>query len=571
MDYKNIYEEWISNEYYDQETREELLEIKGNEAEIKDRFYKELEFGTGGLRGIIGAGTNRMNKYTVIKVTQGFANYLKSKANFDSNKGVAISYDNRNKSYEFAIYSSLVLNGNGIKTYVFKNLRPTPMLSFAVRSKNCIGGIMITASHNPREYNGYKVYGEDGAQLVSPKDEELISYVSKVKDFSEIKILTEEEAINKGFLNFIDQEMDNEYIEKVISRVVNKDINKDIKIVYTPLHGTGTVPVELALKKAGYKEFNIVEEQKVADSNFTTAPYPNPENKSVFSSGLKIAKKIDADVVLATDPDADRVGVYVKHKDDYVYFTGNMIGSILIEYILKLREEQGKDNSKGYIISTIVSTNMAKKIVHSYGANYLNVLTGFKYIAEKIKSFEQTDNEFLFGFEESIGYLSTDLVRDKDAISTAVLICEVISYYKSQKKTLVDIINEMYQKYGYFLEDTQSITLKGVEGVEKMKKIMKAIRELDKEEFSGLKTEEIRDYREGKGKKIKESTVYDLTLPKSDVVYFKLENDNWFCVRPSGTEAKIKIYFGTNGTSLEESENNLKKLKNEIIRIIENV
>ncbi|MDE6195766.1 MAG: phospho-sugar mutase, partial [Erysipelotrichaceae bacterium] len=367
-----------------------------------------------------------MNKYTVIKVTQGFANYLKSKANFDSNKGVAISYDNRNKSYEFAIYSSLVLNGNGIKTYVFKNLRPTPMLSFAVRAKNCIGGIMITASHNPREYNGYKVYGEDGAQLVSPKDEELISYVSKVKDFSEIKILTEEEAINKGFLNFIDQEMDNEYIEKVISRVVNKDINKDIKIVYTPLHGTGTVPVELALKKAGYKEFNIVEEQKVADSNFTTAPYPNPEDKSVFSSGLKIAKKIAADVVLATDPDADRVGAYVKHRDDYVYFTGNMIGSILIEYILKLREEQGKDNSKGYIISTIVSTNMAKKIVNSYGANYLNVLTGFKYIAEKIKSFEHTDNEFLFGFEESIGYLSTDFVRDKDAISTAVLICEVI-------------------------------------------------------------------------------------------------------------------------------------------------
>lgn len=572
MSYKNIYETWLKSSYFDEKSKEELKSIQNDENEIKDRFYKDLEFGTGGLRGIIGLGTNRINKYVVSKVSQGFANYLLNQQNPDKNLAVAISYDTRNKSYEFAKFASLVLNANGIKTYLFKNFAPTPVLSFAVRELNCLGGIMITASHNPPEYNGYKVYGSDGAQLCYPRDEELITFVNNVSDFSHIKSMEEDESLNQGLLNFVGEDLLEKYTQTVVNQMINDDVNRDLKIVYTPLHGTGAFIMDKIFQKAGFSNFNIVSEQKEPDPNFSTAKYPNPEEKNTFDLALKLAKNKDADIVLATDPDADRVGVYVKHNNEYHYLTGNVVGSIIAEYILQQRKEKGILKSNDTIISTIVSTNLTREIANNYGVNYMNVLTGFKYIGEKIKLFEQNkNNNFVFGFEESIGYLTGTYSRDKDGVCASLIICEIASYCKQKGQTLIDFLESIYKNYGFFLENTISITLKGIDGSEKIKKIMHNFRNTKLDSICGLKILELQDYLSGISKVFDTNETYYLTLPKSDVLYFELEDNNWFCIRPSGTEPKVKIYFGVKCDTKEKSKDLLELLQNSVMKIIDEI
>ncbi len=576
MDYKEIYEQWVNDEYFDEKTRAELKSIEGDDKEIQERFYKSLEFGTGGLRGIIGAGTNRMNIYTVSKATQGFANYIKKQGDEAVKMGVAIAYDSRRMSPEFAETAALVLNGNGIKTYLFESLRPTPVLSFSVRHLGCTGGIVVTASHNPPEYNGYKVYWADGGQVPFPRDMEIIKEVEAVSDFKEIKKADKEQAAKDGLFNIAGKEVDDEYVKNVKAQLINPDLiksAKDLKIVYTPLHGTGNIPVRRVLKEVGFENVNVVPEQELPDSEFSTVGYPNPEDPKAFTLAMKLADEIGADIVVGTDPDADRVGAVVKNgKGEYVILTGNMTGVLLTEYILSSKKESGRLPENGAVVSTIVSTDLTKAIAKNYGVDYFEVLTGFKYIGEKIKEFEKDGSHtYLFGFEESYGCLAGTYARDKDAVVATMLICELAAFYKSKGMTLYEGLQEVYKKYGFYKESIKSITLKGIEGIENMKKIMETFRSGTPEEIGGSKVVESRDYNAGTFKNYQTGEDGKVNLPKSNVLYYVLENGTWFCVRPSGTEPKIKIYFGSKGESLEAAEKNIENALDGVMKIVDSV
>ncbi len=576
MGYMENYKKWCEDTYFDEATRAELKAIEGNDKEIQERFYKDLEFGTGGLRGIIGAGTNRLNIYTVSKATQGFANYIIKQGEEAVKKGVAIAFDSRRMSPEFAEITALVLNGNGIKTYIYPSLRPTPMLSFAVRELNCTGGVVITASHNPPEYNGYKVYWADGGQVPYPRDEAIIEEVNAVTDFHTIKTANKDEAVKAGLFNVIGEEVDEAFDKNVLAQIVNPEIIKeqhDLKIVYTPIHGSGNKPVRRVLKKAGFENVTVVPEQELPDSEFTTVGYPNPENPAVFELAIKLAEKIDADIILGTDPDCDRVGAVVKTKDgSYTVLTGNMTGTLICNYICSQKAKLGTLPKNGALVSTIVSSEMTKAIAKKYNLAYFDVLTGFKYIGEKIKEFEQTgEYQYVFGFEESYGCLSGTYARDKDAVVASLLICEMAAYYKSRGMSLYDGLMELYDTYGVYKEIIHSITLKGIEGIENMKKIMDTLRKDAPSEIAGVKVTETRDYLEDKIVDVATGKVNPTNLPKSNVLYFTLADDTWFCVRPSGTEPKIKIYFGTKADTVENAEKKIATAQDGIMKVVNSV
>lgn len=569
MDYRQEYQAWCTDAYFDDQTKEELKALEGNEAEIEDRFYRKLEFGTGGLRGVIGAGTNRMNIYTVRQATQGLANYIISQEGQE--KGVAIAYDSRIMSPEFAKEAALCLNANGIKTYLFESLRPTPELSFAVRTLHCIAGIVITASHNPRDYNGYKVYWEDGAQITPPHDKNILAEVAKVTSFSQVKSMEEDEARVAGLFQIIGSDFDDLYIAQLKAQSIQpeiiKDAAKDMKIVYTPLHGTGNVPVRRVLRELGFSQVYVVEEQKKPDGKFPTVAYPNPEDENAWKLALALAKKVDADIILATDPDADRLGVYAKDSasGDYVSFTGNMSGMLIAEYILSQRRKNGSMPEKPALVETIVTTDMAKAIAKEYDTALIEVLTGFKYIGEQIKFFDETgDHSYVFGLEESYGCLAGTYARDKDACVAVMMLCEVASYYKMQNKTLWDAMIDMYEKYGYYKEGLATVTLKGIDGAAKIQEMMKAFRENPPKELAGYKVLAVRDYKADTRLDLATGTVEATGLPTSNVLYYELSDNAWCCVRPSGTEPKIKFYFGVKGKSLEDAKEKLEALKEAI-------
>lgn len=564
--YKEVYDAWCTDEYFDVSVREELKAISGDEKEIEDRFYRQLEFGTGGLRGVIGAGTNRMNIYTVRKATQGLANYIVSQRGQE--RGVAIAYDSRRMSPEFAREAALCLNANGVKTYLFESLRPTPELSFAVRELGCIAGIVITASHNPREYNGYKVYWEDGAQITPPHDRNILDEVGKVTEFSQVKMMEEDEARVLGLFQVIGTSFDDLYLKRLREQSIHPEIIReaaqDMKIVYTPLHGTGNIPVRRILKELGFAKVYVVEEQKAPDGNFPTVAYPNPEDEQAWELAIELAKKIDADIVLATDPDADRLGVYAKDADtgEYVSFTGNMSGMLIAKYILRERVKTGTMPKNPALVETIVTTDMAKAIAAEYHTALIEVLTGFKYIGEQIKLFEeQKSYTYIFGLEESYGCLAGTYARDKDACVAVMLLCEAAAYYKTKGKTLWDAMTDMYEKYGYYREGLKTLTFKGIDGAEKIRRMMREQRENPPKEMGGLKVLAVRDYKTDTRKDMITGEVTATGLPDSDVIYYELSDDAWCCVRPSGTEPKIKFYFGVKGDSLKDSESKLEKLK----------
>lgn len=575
MGYMEEYKRWCEDSYFDEATKAELLAIKDDEKEIEERFYKNLEFGTGGLRGILGAGTNRMNIYTVSKATQGFANYIKSQGETAVKKGVVIAYDSRNFSPEFAEITARVLAGNGIKAYLSDELRPVPMLSFAVRNLGCTGGVVITASHNPPEYNGYKVYWEDGAQVPFPRDGEIIKEVNAVTDFSMIKKADLTEAVNSGMIQYVGPELDVHYLDAVTNQIVNQNIidNTDLKIVYTPIHGSGNKPVRRALAKAGFKNVFVVPQQEKPDGNFTTVGYPNPENKAVFDLAMELAKKVDADIIVGTDPDADRVGAVVKKTDgDYMVLTGNMTGALLCEYILSQKKANGTLPANGAVVSTIVSTDMTKAICAEYGMKYFDVLTGFKYIGEKIREFEADGSyEYMFGFEESYGCLAGTYARDKDGCLATMLICELAAYYKSKGMSLYDGLLALYDKYGVYKETITSITLKGIDGAAQIKKVMDTLRAESPKEVAGVKIIEARDYSIDKIVNLVTGEESKSGLPSSNVLYYVLENGTWFCVRPSGTEPKIKIYFGSSDKSAEVVDEKLKSAESGILGIVDEI
>lgn len=575
MDYKKSYEEWLSNPYFDQSVRDELEGIKENENEIKERFYMDLEFGTAGLRGIIGVGTNRMNMYTVRKATQGLANYI-CKQGF-AEKGVAIAYDSRRMSTEFADEAALCLAANGIKAYVFDSLRPTPELSYAVRELNCIAGINVTASHNPPEYNGYKVYWEDGAQITPPHDSGIMSEVKAVADYSTVKTMDKEEAKKQGLYIVIGKEIDDKYIEELKKQVLHwdsiKEVGKDIKIVYSPLHGTGNVPVRRVLEELGFEQVYVVPEQELPDGEFPTVSYPNPEAAEAFELGLKLAKEKDADLVLATDPDADRLGVYVKDtkSGEYIPLTGNMSGCLLADYeIGQQKEINGSLPENGALIKTIVTSNMADAIAKYYNVKLIEVLTGFKFIGQQILGFEQSGKgEYLFGFEESYGCLIGTHARDKDAIVATMALCEAAAYYKTKNMTLWDAMVAMYERYGYYKDGVKAIGLSGIEGLEKIQAIMNTLRENTPKEVAGYEVLSARDYKKDTIKNMKTGEVVPTGLPNSNVLYYDLSDNAWLCVRPSGTEPKIKFYFGIVGTSLEDADKKAQEFSNAIQKMVD--
>ncbi|MCM1090792.1 MAG: phospho-sugar mutase [Butyrivibrio sp.] len=569
MGYMEDYKFWLEDDYFDQDTKKELEGIKDNAAEIEERFYKELEFGTGGMRGIIGAGTNRMNIYTVRKATQGLANFILKQGT--QSKGVAISYDNRRMSTEFANVAALCLAANGIKAYIFESLRPTPELSFALRTLGCTAGIMVTASHNPPEYNGYKVYWEDGAQVTAPKDKEIITEVLNIKDYHSLKTMDKDEAVKAGLYQVIGKEIDDAYMVELKKQIIHPDIiaevANDIKIVYTPLCGTGNKPVQRVLSELGFKNVYVVPEQENPDPNFTTLEYPNPEDPKAFTYALKLAKEKDADIVLATDPDADRLGVYAKDNKtgEYVAFTGNMSGMLIAEYILREKKATGTMPVNPAMITTIVTTNMTFPITASYGVKLIEVLTGFKFIGEQIKLFEQTgSNNYVFGLEESYGCLAGTHARDKDAIVAVMCLCEVASFCKKQGKTLWDMMLEMYEKYGYFKETQYTITLKGIDGAKQIAEIMDKLRKNPPKAFGDLKVLKFRDYQEDVILDMETGEKTATGLPKSNVLYFELPDNNWCCARPSGTEPKIKFYIGVKGDSIEDAAARNAKLTEDI-------
>lgn len=574
MDYKEIYESWLNNPYFDEDTKAELRAIADDENEIKERFYTELEFGTAGLRGVIGAGTNRMNIYVVRKATQGLANYIAS-VNGQS-KGVAIAYDSRHMSPEFANEAALCLAANGIKAYIFEALRPTPELSYAVRKRGCIAGINITASHNPPEYNGYKVYWEDGAQITPPHDTGIMAEVKAITDYSTLKTMSREDAEKAGLYEVIGQAIDDSYIEELKSQVLHMDsikaMAKELKIVYTPLHGTGNIPARRVLKELGFENVYVVPEQELPDGNFPTVSYPNPEAAEAFELGLKLAKEVDADLVLATDPDADRLGVYVKDSKtgEYHPLTGNMSGCLLADYEIGQKKELQGLPEDGALIKTIVTTNMADAIARYYGVRLIEVLTGFKFIGQQILGFETSGKgTYLFGFEESYGCLIGTHARDKDAIVATMALCECAAYYKTKNMTLWDAMIEMYERYGYYKDSVKSITLKGIEGLAKIQEIMDTLRKNPPTQVGDYKVTSFRDYKEDKITNLETKEVCPTGLPKSNVLYFDMTDDAWLCVRPSGTEPKVKFYYGIKGTSLEDADAKSEKLGEEVLAMID--
>lgn len=565
MSYQEEFNFWLNDAYFDEDTKNELLAIRNDEKEIEDRFYKELEFGTGGLRGVIGAGTNRMNIYTVRKATQGLANYILKQGGKE--KGVAIAYDSRRKSPEFADEAALCLAANGIKAYVFDALRPTPELSFALRKLGCISGIVITASHNPPEYNGYKAYWEDGAQVTAPKDKEIITEVKNVTDYHEVKTMDKEEAIKAGLYQVIGSEIDDAYMEELKKQIIHPEIIKemadDIKIVYSPFHGTGNVPVRRILSELGFKHVYVVPEQELPDPDFTTLDYPNPEDPKAFTLALKLAKEKNADIVLATDPDADRLGIYAldTKSGEYVPFTGNMSGMLIAEYILRERTAVGAMPENPALVTTIVTTNMAKAISDDYHVKCIEVLTGFKYIGEQIKWFEQSgSNHYVFGLEESYGCLAGTHARDKDAVVAVMCLCEMAAWCKKNGKTVWDQMLDLYEKYGYFKETQYAITLKGIEGSRQIAAIMDKLRNDPPKEFGDWKVLEFRDYDRNRILNMESGEERETGLPQSNVLYFDLTDDSWCCARPSGTEPKLKFYMGVKGNSLEDAQKKVEKL-----------
>ncbi len=572
--YMKEYDRWCKDPMIDSDTKNELLKIRGNDEEIKDRFYKSLDFGTAGLRGVIGAGTNRMNKYIVSKATQGLANYILKQGTED--KGVVISYDSRRMSKEFSEYTALCLNANGIKTYIFDELRPVPELSFAVRELGATAGIMITASHNPPQYNGYKVYWEDGAQIVSPRDREIIEEVNKVTDYSMVKTMTREEAGAKRLYHVIGKAIDDNYIRNLkalsIHPEVTHEMGKDIKIVYTPLHGAGNKSVQRVLKELGFENVYVVPEQELPDGNFPTVDYPNPEEPKAYTLALKLAKKVDADIILATDPDSDRLGIHVKDTktNEYIFYTGNMTALLIAEYILSQRKENNTLPTNGAIIRTIVSSKLTDAIARYYNMDLIETLTGFKYIGEQIRNFEEThEHEYVFGFEESYGCLVGTHARDKDGIVAVMMLAEAAAFYKKQGLTLWDQMINIYEKYGYYRESQVSIVLKGADGAEKIKELMENLRKNPVVSFGKYDVESISDYSISVKKNMKTGAEEEIKLPKSNVLYYELANDEWCCARPSGTEPKVKFYMGVKAKSIEEANARLEELKSELLKVVE--
>ena len=573
MDYLEEYKRWCESPEFDEETRKELIAIKDDEKEIEDRFYKELEFGTAGLRGIIGAGTNRMNKYTVGKATQGLANYILEQGTQD--KGVAISYDSRRMSKEFSLQTALILNANGIKTYLFENLRPVPELSFAVRELKCTAGVMITASHNPPKYNGYKVYWDDGAQIVEPRDKEIIEKVRAVENFSEIKEITREEAEERGLFNLVGIDMDDKYLNILKSKVLNPEIvkeqGKELKVVYTPLHGTGNTIAERLLNEIGIKNVYVVPEQKEPNGEFPTVSYPNPEDRNAFKLALELANKVDADVVLATDPDADRLGIFAKDSKTgkYMEYTGNMSALLIAEYRIDQMKEKDILPENGMVITTVVSSDLTKAISEYYGLDCIEVLTGFKNIGRIMRQEEEKNGKkYVFGFEESYGCLIGDYARDKDGIAAVMALCEAACYYRAQGKTLWDAMEDIYKKYGYYKETQVSIVMEGSEGAEKIKNMMTDMRNIPVEKIGEYKVLTFKDIEKDVVKNMITGEEKTTGLPKSNVLYYELEDNNWCCIRPSGTEPKIKLYMGVKGTSESEANEKLEALKNAMVSLV---
>lgn len=573
MDYLEEYKRWCESPEFDEETRKELIAIKDDEKEIEDRFYKELEFGTAGLRGVIGAGTNRMNKYTVGKATQGLANYILEQGTQD--KGVAISYDSRRMSKEFSLQTALILNANGIKTYLFENLRPVPELSFAVRELKCTAGVMITASHNPPKYNGYKVYWDDGAQIVEPRDKEIIEKVRAVENFSEIKEITREEAEERGLFNLVGIDMDDKYLNILKSKVLNPEIvkeqGKELKVVYTPLHGTGNTIAERLLNEIGIKNVYVVPEQKEPNGEFPTVSYPNPEDRNAFKLALELANKVDADVVLATDPDADRLGIFAKDSKTgkYMEYTGNMSALLIAEYRIDQMKEKDILPENGMVITTVVSSDLTKAISEYYGLDCIEVLTGFKNIGRIMRQEEEKNGKkYVFGFEESYGCLIGDYARDKDGIAAVMALCEAACYYRAQGKTLWDAMEDIYKKYGYYKETQVSIVMEGSEGAEKIKNMMTDMRNIPVEKIGEYKVLTFKDIEKDVVKNMITGEEKTTGLPKSNVLYYELEDNNWCCIRPSGTEPKIKLYMGVKGTSESEANEKLEALKNAMVSLV---
>lgn len=574
MNYLEEYQKWCESPEFDEETKKELLAIREDEKEIEDRFYKELEFGTAGLRGIIGAGTNRMNQYTVGKATQGLANYIIEQGT--QKKGVAISYDSRKMSKEFSMQTALILCANGIKAYLFENLRPVPELSFAVRNLGCTAGVMITASHNPPKYNGYKVYWDDGAQIVSPRDKDIISKVRAVENFNDIKQISKEEAIEKGLLHIVGTEMDDKYLEILKNSVLNPEImreqGKKLKVVYTPLHGTGNTVTERLLKELGLENVYVVPEQKEPDGNFPTVDYPNPEDKKAFKLALELGKKVDADVILATDPDADRLGIFAKDSQtgEYMTYTGNMSALLIAEYRISQMKEKGILPANGMLITTIVSSDLAKAIAKYYNLECPEVLTGFKNIGAVMKKAEENkDKTYVFGYEESYGCLIGDYARDKDGIAAVMALCEAACYYQAHNKTLWDAMKDIYEKYGYYKEEQVSIVREGAQGAQEIKDMMTKMRNTEIEKIGDYKVLTFKDVDKDIVKNRQTGEITKTGLPQSNVLYYELEDNAWCCIRPSGTEPKIKLYMGIKGSSDEDANIKLQELKNAMLKIVE--
>ena len=572
-DYMKIYEQWLADPYFDEDTKNELRAIAGDENEIRERFYMDLEFGTAGLRGIIGAGINRMNIYTVRRATQGLANYIKKQGGEE--KGVAIAFDSRRMSPEFAMEAAMTLAANGIKAYKFESLRPTPELSFAVRELGCIAGINITASHNPPEYNGYKVYWEDGAQFTPPHDKGVLEEVLAIEDLSTVKTTSEEKALRSGKFQVIGKEIDDKYIKNVKAQVVNRDaidrMQKDITIIYTPLHGTGNIPARRVMKELGFENVYVVPEQELPDGNFPTVSYPNPEAEEAFTLGLKLAREKNADLVLATDPDADRLGVYVKDAKtgEYHPLTGNMSGSLLCDYVLSQKQAKGQIPADGQVIKSIVTTNLVNAVAEHYGCELVEVLTGFKYIGQQILKEEQTGKgTYMFGMEESYGCLIGTYARDKDAISATAALCEAAAYYKEKGMTLWDAMVAMYEKYGYYKDTVKSIGLKGIEGLAKIQEIMENFRQEPPKTLGDYTVTAARDYKAGIIMDMASGAVRPTGLPSANVLYYEMNDGAWLCVRPSGTEPKIKFYYGVKGASMEDADARSEKMGAELTELV---